>query len=169
MKRLSIVLSLFLMSSAAARAAEPNAFDRLKTLAGVWEGRITTVPAAKEVEGATARVTLRVTSMGNALIHEMNVSTRPDDPITMFYVDNGQLTLTHYCDAGNRPRMTAATSPDGNAIQFEVVDVAGPLKYGHMHHVAFTFVDADHHIEEWTFMGAGGKAVNGRFELTRIK
>jgi hypothetical protein len=169
MKRLCLFLALFLMSSAAARAAEPGAFEKLKTLTGVWEGRVTTVPATKDVEGATVRVTLRVTSMGNALLHEMKVSTRPDDPITMFYLDNGQLTLTHYCDAGNRPRMTGSISPEGKSIEFEFVDVAGPQNHGHMHHAGFTFVDADHHIEDWTFMGPGGQSVNGHFELTRVK
>jgi hypothetical protein len=98
----------------------------------------------------------------------MNVSGRPDDPITMLYMEGDKLTLTHYCDAGNRPRMIATASPDGKTVEFELVDVSGPMKYGHMHHAKFTFVDADHHIEEWTYMG-DEKPIHAHFELTRKK
>jgi hypothetical protein len=47
-----------------------KSFDKLKTLAGSWEGHVKTVPAQSEMEGKPMQVTLRVTSMGNALMHE---------------------------------------------------------------------------------------------------
>ena len=172
--RCSLLLSLLLVSATAFAQTEApksdseKSFQRLKSLAGTWEGRLTTDPVAKDVQGKTATVVLRATSMGNALLHEMNVSGRPDDPITMLYMEGDKLTLTHYCDAGNRPRMVATASPDGKSVEFELVDVSGPMKYGHMHHAKFTFVDADHHIEEWTYM-PNDKPVQARFELTRKK
>lgn len=130
---------------------------------------MTTVPAIGHVEGTLTRVTLRVTSMGHVLMHEMTGEGRPDDPITMLYLDDGRLALTHYCDAGNRPRMTGKVSADGRTVSFESVHVAGSLEHGHMHGAAFTFVDADHHVEEWTFMMPGGKPVRARVELRRTK
>ena len=156
-------------TTAPATSDAQKIFEKMKSLAGSWLGNMSTTPQVAGTEGKLVQIALRVTSRGNALMHEMKVPTRPDDPITMFYVDNGQLTLTHYCDAGNRPRMTGAISPDGNRIEFEFLDVAGPVKYGHMHHTVFTFVDADHHVEEWTYMAPTGKPVNARFELTRSK
>jgi hypothetical protein len=138
----------------------------MKTLAGSWEGHITTSPAAPEIDGKLMQVSLRVTSMGNALMHEMTGPGRPDDPITMMYLDGDRLMLTHYCDAGNRPRMTGKGSPDGKTIDFEFLDVAGSMKYGHMHHAVFTPVDANHHTEDWTFM-VGDKAVNAHVDLQR--
>src|ERR1700676_1572756 len=48
-----------------------KSFDNLKSLAGSWEGHVTTVPQEAEIEGKLMQVTLRVTSMGNALVHEM--------------------------------------------------------------------------------------------------
>src|ERR1051326_2846609 len=89
-----------------------------------------------------------------------------DDPITMVYLDEGRLLLTHYCDAGNRPRMEGKISPDGKTVEFEFLDVAGSNEHEHMHHVKFTFIDADHHLEDWTFM-AGDKTVHGHLDLTR--
>src|SRR5271156_6214972 len=116
-------------------------FDKLKTLAGSWEGRVTTFPSQTDIEGKTIQATLRVTSMGNAIMHEMRGAGRPDDPITMLYLDKDRLLLTHYCDAGNRPRMQGTISPDGKTVEFDFLDLAGGTQYGHMHHAVFTVVD----------------------------
>jgi len=177
MKPLRILLSLALLalSTAALAATAPPAappdakasFDSLKTLEGAWEGVITTDPPVPDIEGKTTKIWLRVTSMGNVLMHEMKSEGRPDNPITMLYLDEGRLLLTHYCDAGNRPRMVGTPSPDGKTVDFEYLDVSGPTKYGHMHHAAFTAVDADHHTEDWTFMLPGDKHVRAHFDLHR--
>jgi hypothetical protein len=167
--RLTLPLVLLALSTAAfAQSEAQKSFDNLKTLAGSWQGTLTTTPKQAEVEGKTAQVTLRVTSLGNALMHEMNVGGRPDDPITMLYMDGDRLMLTHYCDAGNRPRMVAKASPDGKSVDFEFLDVAGSTDYGHMHHSLFTMIDANHHTEEWTFM-AGEQMVRAHFDLQRVK
>ena len=168
MKSALLLLLLSLSTSALAQSDAQTSFDKLKTLAGSWQGHLKTTPPQNEVEGKSAQVTLRVTSMGHALLHEMGVAGRPDDPITMLYLDGDQLTLTHYCDAGNRPRMTGKMSPDGKSVEFEFLDVAGSTEYGHMHHARFIPIDANHHIEEWTFM-VGDKPVLAHFELERTK
>ncbi len=172
MKSLRWMLSVVLLSLTAVAFAQSDAqksFDQLKTLAGSWEGTLKTYPPTPEVEGKHAQTTLRVTSMGNALMHEMKIEGRQDDPITMLYMDNDRLTLTHYCDAGNRPRMIAKASSDGKTVEFDFVDVAGGTQYGHMHHAVFTLIDANHHIEDWTFMMPGDKHVQAHFDLQRAK
>lgn len=160
------VVLLSLCSAALAQSEAQNSFEKMKALAGNWEGQVTTDPVAAEMRGKSVQLTLRVTSMGNALMHEMKVEGRPDDPITMFYLDEGRLMLTHYCDAGNRPRMAGKASADGKTVDFEFVDVAGSTNHGHMHHALFTLEDANHHSEEWTFM-VGDKPVRARVELHR--
>ncbi len=166
----ALLLSLPLTTLALAQSDAKGTFDMLKTLEGTWEGHLTTVPPMPDVQPATvAHVTLRVTSRGHALMHEMRLDGNPDDPITMLYLDDDRLVLTHYCDAGNRPRMQGKVSPDGMTVSFELVDVAGSLEHGHMHHVMFTKIDADHHTEEWTFMLPGDKSVQAHFDLRRVK
>ena len=96
-----------------------KSFDELKTLAGSWEGRVNTVPPQADIEGKPMHVSLRVTSMGNTLMHEMKMSGRPDDPISMFHLDSGHLEMTHYCDAGNQPHFVATVSPDGKTFTSE--------------------------------------------------
>lgn len=165
--------ALALPLSAAAQSDAQKSFDQLKTLAGTWEGHLTTEPRMADMEKETMYVSLRVTSRGNAIVHEMKKPGTPDDPakddpITMLYMDEGRLTLTHYCDAGNRPRMVARTSPDGKTADFEFLDVAGSTQYGHMHHTAFTIIDPNHHTEDWTFM-EGDKPMHAHFDLQRSK
>ncbi|HXJ41863.1 MAG TPA: hypothetical protein VNH18_21475 [Bryobacteraceae bacterium] len=119
-----------------------KAFEKLKTLAGSWEGTYM---------GMSGKVTIRATSTGNAILLEMTSPGGPDDPITMIYVDGNRLLLTHFCDSGNRPRMQGRLSPDGNTVTFDFLDVSGSAEKFLMHDVVFTLVDADHHIEAWTY------------------
>jgi len=76
--------------------------------------------------------------------------------------------LTHYCGSGNQPRMQATVSPDGKTFSFDFVDatnLASP-DAGHMQHVVFTIVDANHHTEDWTFLDHG-KQMKEFFDLHR--
>jgi hypothetical protein len=176
-----VLMSLSSVAFAQADAQKPQSsaqksFDTLKTLAGSWEGHVTTVPPQPGMgDGMLMQVSLRVTSRGNALVHELKQAGTPDDPtrydhpVTMFYLDSDRLLLTHYCDAGNRPRMVARTSPDGKTVEFDFLDVAGGTQYGHMHHAVFTVIDANHHTEDWTYMMPGDKPVQAHFDLTRTK
>ena len=99
----------------------------------------------------------------------MKGSEGPDNPITMFYVDEDRLLLTHYCDAGNRPRMVGKISPDGKTVEFEFLDVSGSTARGMMNHMVFTMIDTNHHSEAATWMLPGNKPMVGQFVLTRTK
>jgi hypothetical protein len=188
MKSLRLVLSVVLMSLSTVAFAQSDAqkssvapvpseaqksFATMKTLAGEWEGPVN-VPEVPEMSGGMPmHVSLRVTSRGNALVHELQEAGTPldatkyDHPVTMLYVDADQLTLVHYCDAGNRPRMTGKMSPDGKTVEFELKDISGSTEQ-HMHHGVFTIVDANHHTEDWTFM-MKDKPIHAHFDLHRTK
>jgi hypothetical protein len=154
-------------SDAPALSDAQAAFEKLKTLAGSWVGQLTTSPADSEFSGRFAQFSLRETSRGNALVHELSLSGIPDHPVTMFYLEEDRLVLTHYCDAGNRPRMVGKVSPDGKTVEFDFLDLAGDNRYGHMHHAVFTLIDENHHTEEWTYMMPGDNPVRARFDLQR--
>ena len=156
---LSVVVLMSLSIAAFAQSDAQKSFDKLKTLAGSWEGSF---------EGGPVHVSLRVTSMGNAILHEMK-GGGPDNPITMLYLDGDRLFLTHYCDAGNRPRMVGTISPDGKTITFNFVDVTGSTQQGHMQSAVFSLIDGDHHTETWNFAMADGKQMGGLLELKRTK
>jgi hypothetical protein len=182
MKPFPLVLSILLMSAPTGSFAQAHehksvgttapseaqkAFDKLKSLAGSWVGQLTTSPQEPTVDGKFAQFSLRATSRGHALVHEMSVSGLPDHPVTMFYLDDDRLRLTHYCDAGNRPRMVGTLSPDGKTLEFTFLDLSGGNERGHMHHAVFTFIDENHHTEDWTYMVPGDKPVRVHFDLQR--
>jgi hypothetical protein len=171
-----IAAAAFAADTAATQSDAQKSFDKLKTIAGSWEGHATTDPPQPEMPDVM-QVSLRVTSTGNALLHEMKGKGKPEErneddpnhPITMFYVDGDRLLLTHYCDAGNRPRMVGKMSPDGKTVEFDFLDVAGSTEYGHMHHAVFTIIDANHHTEDWTYMMPGDKPGHAHVDLQRTK
>ncbi|HYW37942.1 MAG TPA: hypothetical protein VE957_07510 [Terriglobales bacterium] len=182
MKSLGFVLSVVLISLSTMAFAQSDAqksdaqksFDTIKNLAGNWEGPVTVVPPQPEWgDTKPLHISMRVTSRGNALVHEMQEAGTPldpskyDHPVTMFYVDGDQLTLVHYCDAGNRPRMTGKMSPDGKTVEFEFKDISGSTEF-HMHHSMFTIIDANHHTEDWTFM-MKDTPVHAHFDLHRVQ
>ena len=159
-------------SVAAVPSEAQKSFATMKSLAGEWEGPID-VPDAPEMSGGKPiHVSLRVTSRGHVLVHELQEAGTPldaakyDHPVTMLYLDGEQLTLVHYCDAGNRPRMTGKMTPDGKKVEFELKDISGPTEQ-HMHHSVFNIIDANHHTEEWTFM-MNGTPIHAHFDLHRV-
>jgi len=85
----------------------------------------------------------------------------------MIYLEDDRLTLVHYCEAGNRPRMVARKSPDQKTVEFDFVDISGSPKPAYLHHFVFTIIDADHHTEDWTFMLPGDKLLRAHFDLKR--
>jgi hypothetical protein len=84
-------------------------------------------------------------------------------------LDGDRLLLTHYCDAGNRPRMAGKLSPDGKTLEFDLVDVGNysSTQGGHMQHAVFNIIDANHHTEEWTFFLEGKPAMIAHLDLKR--
>ncbi len=63
----------------AAPSAAQKSFTTIKTLAGEWEGPAT-VPEMPEMSGGKPmHISLRVTSRGNVLMHEMQESGTPLD------------------------------------------------------------------------------------------
>jgi len=137
-------------------------FDKLKELSGEWISRSASDPMS------VTRHTYRVVSNGSVVMLTTDVPSE-GPMITMFYLDGNRLLLTHYCDAGNRPRMAARTSPDGKTVEFDFLDVSGSTSYGHMQHAVFTMVDENHHLEDWTFLMPGDKPVHARMELRRAQ
>ena len=152
-----------------------KSFDQLKTLAGTWRGSIRATPPDPDIDGAAPEITLRVTSRGNAIVHEMQEAGKPldptkyDHPVTMLYLDGDKLNLIHYCDAGNRPHMVARPSADGKKVEFDFSDLSGGNEHGHMYHAVFTVIDADHHTEDWTYLMPGDKPIEAHMDLQRVK
>jgi hypothetical protein len=165
MNRNRIAVSLLVLLASLASRAQSGAqqsFDSIKALAGNWEG--------KTQISDPVQVSFRVTAGGSAVMSEIisHMNGKSEDMITMFNMDGDRLLLTHYCEAGNQPRMKASASADGKTLTFDFVDATNlsSLDAPHMHRVVFTFLDGNHHTEEWHF-AVGGKEMVETFDLQK--
>jgi hypothetical protein len=160
MQTLILVVLAVISVSASAQTAAQKAFDVIKNMPGTWDG--------KAADGRAVRVHFKVTSGGSAVMSEI-LGNGPEDMISMFHLDGpNRLLMTHYCGAGNQPRMEASVSPDGKTITFTFVDatnLASP-EAGHMQRMILTLLDDNHHTEEWVFADHG-KEQKEFFDLRR--
>ena len=142
-----------------AEADGQTSFHQLAGLEGKWVG--------KGSEGQPVEVTFRMTAGGSALMSEIHGEGH-ENMITMFHMDGDRLIMTHYCGAGNQPRMKVV-SADAKSVSFEFFDGTniGPGA-GHMQHVTFAQPDANHHTEEWVYADHG-KEMKEFFALERSK
>jgi hypothetical protein len=160
-----LLLCLALAAQTGQAAADPQvdtsvAFERLKTLVGEWRS-----------DHGTETLSYELIAGGSALLER---DTAPDRPamLTLYHPDGNRLMLTHYCMAGNQPRMLAKSFDAGtDELAFEFLDatnLAGP-GVGHMHTVKIRFV-ADGRIEtEWQFYEHGQAAMTHRARYTRVR
>jgi hypothetical protein len=91
--------------------------------------------------------------------------------ISMFHMDGDRLLMTHYCGAGNQPRMVATVSPDSKTVTFNYLDATNLLSSqpGHMERMVVTMIDANHYTEQWDFAAKDGSKMHEQFDLQRAK
>ena len=134
---------------AGAQAQPASGFDRLKTLVGAWE--------ASEPQGRLLTNTIRLVSNGTAL-EETSQSAEDNQMVTLYTADGNRLAMTHYCAAGNQPRMeTPAVTGDQKEFDFSltgITNLTGPNS-GHMRHLLIQIADQDHFTEKWTWRENG--------------
>jgi hypothetical protein len=137
------------------------AFARLKTLAGQWEA---------QTGAGKAQVSYEVIAGGTALVERDSMGDMPA-MITVYHLDGDRLMLTHYCMAGNQPRMQAeAYDPSTGEIQFRFLDATNLAPGGgHMHNATFHISGTDRFTSAWDFYQDGKSAKTETFEYTRVK
>jgi hypothetical protein len=151
---LCLATTFFLLTLAPLALAATDAeksFDQIKSLVGTWEG--------KNTKGQIMTVSFRSTAGGSAIMSEIQ-GEGPENMISMIHMDGpNRLLMTHYCGAGNQPRMQATASPDGKTITFTFVDGTNLEggRPGHMQELVLSMPDANHHVEQWNFQGSGSK------------
>ena len=156
------VMAVIVAAAALAdKTKSDEAFDRLASLAGEWNG---------EIDGVKAALIYALTADGSALMEQFRPQKGPE-MITMFTVDGGHLIATHYCAAKNQPQMMTATITDAQKpLAFSMVRVTGLKSPDDWHNTGLTVIqeDNDHLTQEWTyqFKEKTGKNI---FRFTRVR
>ena len=138
----------------------PNpAFDKIKALAGDWEGT---------AMGKKVTANFKVMSAGSTVMMVLPGEKPGDEMVTMFHPDNKNLMVTHYCSARNQPRMRMVPGKDPNVIKFEFLDATNLPTPGtpHMVGLSLKMIDKNHHVQTWTF-SMNGKTQSEDLDLRR--
>jgi hypothetical protein len=169
---LSFMLTVTTLLAATAQAADRSkpvapsaeeAFAKLKTLAGDWEGKVD-----DRATGGPIKVNYRVTS-GGSVVMETLFSGTDHEMVTMYHLENGKLVLVHYCAAGNQPRMkmTKASTPTELVFEFDGGTNLKAAKDMHMHSAKVVWDSPDAIRGVWSAYKDGKPAGEHTFFLNR--
>jgi hypothetical protein len=166
MRRLitALILMLFAIPASAALSADgaKALFERIQTMAGDWVG--------KSTKGWVETDHIQVIAGGSAVVITSFDAHPKEHMVTMIHLDGERLLLTHYCMAGNQPRLVA-TSFDAatGTARFEFLDGTNmPSRdKGHMDSVLMRLIDQDHRTERWTWYEKGHERWLEDVDLTR--
>ncbi|MFN0006634.1 MAG: hypothetical protein ACKVXR_01900 [Planctomycetota bacterium] len=141
-------------------------FELIKSLEGEWTGK-------SEGGGETHDVVIRyrVTAAGTAVEETMFPGTE-HEMITLYHMDGPRLMLTHYCAAGNQPRMVAMNweaDAEVHTIRFGFDGATNLISKhtGHMHDMEMTIDGPDKMVSTWTYFQDGVMGHQAKFDMTR--
>src|SRR4051812_20362494 len=104
-------------------------FTNLKALKGSWESSMGNEKVA---------VTYEVVSNETAVIERMG------DMVTVFTLDGKSILATHFCAAGNQPRLRATSFTMGSKVDFDFVDISNlQPDSGYINHLHMEFTGND--------------------------
>jgi hypothetical protein len=139
-------------------------FERLKRLAGAWEGRST--------KGWTDTAEIKVIA-GGSVVEQRSFEAHPGEEMrTLFSMDGDRLVLTHYCVAKRHPRLVASEIGDsGKTVTFTFLDGLNlPSRdLGHMDSLVMRFQDDDHYVARWTWYQDGQERWMEEIQRTRLR
>jgi hypothetical protein len=142
------------------------AFKRIQALAGDWTG--TMEWSGARTDKGTMKASYYVTGHGTAVVENLLVDTEPI-MTSVYHMDNGILRMTHYCGAGNQPRLRAEGVDDhAGTVRFALVDItnlSGP-KAPHVEAFEIQFVDDNHIVLTFGFV-ANDTVSRERIDLRR--
>jgi hypothetical protein len=143
---LATVIGLSAVAVAQAEGPDHTAtYEKLKSLAGNWSGRM-----EDPLEGPPVTVRYEVVSNGKAVIEYQNPG-QSFEMVTVYYLASGKLQATHYCAAGNQP---AYRLGDESTNEFALLEFAGgtgfdPEKDGHVHKGDIRFISPNRIEHRW--------------------
>lgn len=156
---LLFLLFLLLGYPVQAQNSASDGYEKLKSLEGEWTGM-----GPNDLQ---LNVTYEIVSGGQSVI-ETRVPVGEPSMVTVFHLDGDSLMMTHYCSAGNQPRMRATVLSD-KIVDFTMIDVtnlATPNE-GHMHGLRFDFEDDTHFMQLWTWRQDGAD-LPAAFQMQRV-
>jgi hypothetical protein len=133
-------------ATAGADGPDPTAaYDRIKSLAGTWNGRM-----EDPLSGPPVSVRYEIVSRGRAVIEYQNPG-QSFEMVTVYYLADGEFRATHYCGAGNQPAYKLGKDSTAELVLLEFDGGTGfdPEKDGHVHQGEIRFISTDRIEHRW--------------------
>ena len=141
-----------------------EAFERLKGLAGSWEGE----SSEKEAMPGPIRVDYKVTSNESAVLETISPGT-PHEMVSVYHEEKGKLKMTHYCMLGNQPKMELKNATEKTLdFDFSEDNTIDPTSEQHMHGLMLEMPDANHLKQSWKSYENGSHNHTTIFDLKRV-
>jgi hypothetical protein len=145
------------------------AFARLKELAGTWKNDVS--GHGDEHRSSENKVVYRLTGAGSALV-ETDFPGTGHEMISVYHLDGDDLRLTHYCAAGNQPRLKldrAHSSTDKLVFVFDGGSNLNPAKDMHIHGMTMVFEKDGKVDNAWEGYQNGKSSGFTHFKLSRAE
>ena len=144
---LCITLCLTLVSCAGMpKAPQPGdltgaeQLERVKTLVGTWY-------PADGGEDADPIAIYRLSANDNSVVERL-FPNQKKEMVTMYFLDDGDLTLTHFCALSNQPTMVAEPGKAGEIwFRFKGITNLGDRNNAHMHEHCLQFHEDPNRLE----------------------
>lgn len=149
-----------------------TAFDRIKTLAGSWKCDISDrhqTDGHKDKHPPESSVIYKLTGAGSALV-ETQFPGSDHEMVSVYHLDGDDLRMTHYCAAGNQPRVKldrAKSTPKRLIFVFDGGTNLDPQKDMHIHGLEITFHDDGKVTSAWEAYEGGKQAGITSFVLSK--
>jgi hypothetical protein len=143
-----------------------KAFSKLSDLTGDWDGSYQWTGARTDKGSMGARYYL--TGNGTSLVEDLVQEGKPT-MTSVYHLDGDDLRVTHFCAAGNQPRLRAKQiDSDKGLFVFDFVDATNLTSPAapHVHGLEIQLVDKDH-IELTFLFSSGEKESRERIALAR--
>lgn len=140
-----------------------SAFARIKALAGVYQ---------VQVEGAEGPLTVsyETVSGGHAVLERLAAGTA-DEMVSIYFLEERDLVMTHYCGIGNRPHLRLdrrVSTIDDLVFDFDPATTGIEENNDpHIHGARFRFAEAGAVDVEWDFWQQGASDHKKLFPLRR--
>lgn len=127
-----LIFLLLITSEVNAQLNSVEAFDKMKSLVGIWnkaEGKSTNFSVSFELIA------------NNSVLVETWMRNDKKHSLTLYHLDNENLIATHYCPQGNQPRLRLAKDSPISNLRFSFFDATNLTNFAksHQHSLGFEF------------------------------
>jgi hypothetical protein len=155
MRILACSVALFITQTTFAATDAEGSFAALKALQGTWL-------IYSDGKPLTIQMTYGVGSKGSIVTEQFGKE------LSVFYRDGSGLLMTHFCNAGNQPRLRLTDSSSPGRFQFEMFDITNLADHSkaHVQRIIYKIVD-NGHVELEVVWRTGESESSEKYVLVR--